>query len=288
MPKVTAQKLYRDFAAQGVSNDAKTRYKRLFTFDVHRDADEKLERIELEMSEEEFKKIAERIKAELKSFSKDGEGSEEILENLNESTKVLFDYEKLLKKFAVTDEVIKVNPDEFDYIYYTYGLALYDNVPLIEPLEYADDKRIKDFVIAIDTSASVRGDLVKRFVEKTAQILKTENIFFDKINILIIQCDSKIQNVTRINDEEDIKAFLDGFTLSGMGATDFRPVFSYVDDLVERKEFENLKGIIYFTDGHGIYPERKPSYDVVFAFAGEDELRPKIPSWATGIVVEDE
>lgn len=37
---------------------------------------------------------------------------------------------------------------------------------LIEPLEYKEDKVIKDFVIAIDTSGSCAGELVKKFLNK--------------------------------------------------------------------------------------------------------------------------
>ena len=37
----------------------------------------------------------------------------------------------------------KPNDEEFDYIYYTYGLNLYGNVPMVEPLEYKDIKKSK-------------------------------------------------------------------------------------------------------------------------------------------------
>ena len=54
--------------------------------------------------------------------------------------------------------------------------------------------------------------------------------------------------------------------LKGFGSTDFRPVFEYVDELLAKGEFENLKGLIYFTDGYGVYPSRMPGYDTIFAF----------------------
>ena len=38
-------------------------------------------------------------------------------------------------------------------------------MPLIEPLEYKEVKRIKEFVIAIDTSGSVSGELVQKFIQ---------------------------------------------------------------------------------------------------------------------------
>ncbi len=287
VPDLTAPRIYREFAAQGISNDAKARYKRLFSFDAHDDLKNE-DPDEIIMTEEEFKKVAERIKAEIKSFSRDGEGNEEILKNLREATRIKQDYEKLLRRFAVEGELIKVNPDEFDQVFYTYGLSLYKNMPLIEPLEYAEDKRVKDFVIAIDTSASCRGELVKQFLKRTVSVLYTENTFFDEVNIHIVQCDSEIKKVVKIKGKEDIEEFIENFELSGMGATDFRPVFDYVEDKISKKEFDNLRGIIYFTDGYGIYPTSIPSFDTVFVFAGEDEYRPKIPKWATKCVLEND
>ena len=61
-------------------------------------------------------------------------------------------------------ETMKVNDEEFDYIFYTYGLKLFKNIPLIEPLEYKEEKRIRDFVVAIDTSGSTSGETVQKFL----------------------------------------------------------------------------------------------------------------------------
>lgn len=287
-PVITAEKLYREFAAQGVSDEAETEYKRLFTMDRHRQRAVYKDDPVTTLTKEDWEKISERVKAELKSFSKNQKGSDEIMSNLKEATRRRYDYPSILRKFAVMSETLKVNPDEFDYIYYTYGLSLYENMPLVEPLEYAEDNRIKEFVIAIDTSASCRGDLVKSFLEQTVEILKTSDAFHREVNILVIQCDSKITGVTRIKEENDLKQFNEEFKLSGFGATDFRPVFEYVDQCIINKEFTNLKGIIYFTDGYGIYPEKAPDYDTIFVFSGQDDLRPKLPGWAIKCVLEEE
>ena len=58
--------------------------------------------------------------------------------------------------------------------------------------------------------------------------------------------------------------------------------------MIEEEEFENLKGLIYFTDGYGIYPERMPGYEVIFAFLNEDDQQPPIPPWAIRVVLEEE
>jgi predicted metal-dependent peptidase len=73
--------------------------------------------------------------------------------------------------------------------------------------------------------------------------------------------------------------------LQGFGGTDFRPVFDYVEQLQEQGEFENLKGLIYFTDGYGIYPRKKPSYDTAFIFCEEDYEDRNVPPWAIRLIL---
>ena len=183
-------------------------------------------------------------------------------------------------------EAIKINDDEFDYIFYTYGLKLYDKMPLIEPLEYKEVKRIKDFVIAIDTSGSVQGEQVQAFIQKTYNILKSTESFFTKINLHIIQCDTTIQEHIKITTQNEFDEYLKKMQLKGFGGTDFRPVFEKVDDLLRSKEFTRLKGLIYFTDGYGVFPERKPVYETAFVFVRDDYEIPDVPSWAIKLVLE--
>ena len=153
---------------------------------------------------------------------------------------------------------MKINDDEFDYIFYTYGMDLYGKMPLIEPLEYKEVRHIREFVIAIDTSGSVQGDTVQRFLNKTWNILKQQESFSSRINLHIIQCDAEIQEDRKITAPEEIDEYIKTMRLRGFGGTDFRPVFEYVDKLCREKEFAHLGGLIYFTDGYGTFPEKQP------------------------------
>ena len=74
--------------------------------------------------------------------------------------------------------------------------------------------------------------------------------------------------------------------IRGLGGTDFRPVFSYVEWLIEKKEFNNLKGLIYFTDGYGTFPERKPPYETAFVFVEDNYNNPDVPPWAIKLVLQ--
>ncbi len=282
---LTAEKLYRHFRVEEPSKKAMEEWHKLCHYDEHIYWDRQEE---LDLSQAEWRRLSERIKADLKSFSKDRDNAESMEQNLREATRERYDYTDFLRKFMVMGETVQVNDDEFDYIYYTYGLQTYGNMPLVEPLEYKDSNKIRDFVIALDTSASCRGEIVQAFLQKTYNILQAGENFFSKINVHILQCDNEVRQDTKITRREEFDDFLAHGKLTGFGSTDFRPVFAYVENLQEKQEFDNLKGLLYFTDGYGIYPERMPDYDVAFVFLQEDENAPKTPPWAIKIVLDEE
>lgn len=284
---LTADRIYRSLKSDRLGVSELLELGSLFRRDVH----EGWGPAEmLEVTAAQWKKISERIKAELKSFSEDKSDDKSILQNLEEATKEHYDYGSFLRKFSVSGEDIQINDDEFDYVYYTYGLSLYGNLPLVEPLEYKDVNKIKEFVVAIDTSGSCRGAVVQAFLNKTYNILKSSENFFRKVNIHIIQCDSEVRRDTKITNDEEFEIFMREGQLEGFGSTDFRPVFAYVDKAIESGAFENLKGLIYFTDGYGVFPEHKPShnYDTAFVFLEDDYEKPPIPPWAMKLVLPAE
>ncbi|MCR5142230.1 MAG: VWA-like domain-containing protein [Ruminococcus sp.] len=240
-------------------------------------------------SEEDWQNIAERIQVDMETLSKSqGDMAGGLLQGLREVNRERYDYTAFLKKFAVMGEAMQVNDDEFDYIFYTYGLKLYKNMPLIEPLEYKEVKRIREFVIAIDTSGSVSGELVQTFLQKTYNIMKQTESFFNRINIHIIQCDADIQEHVKITSQEEFDEYLKVLSIRGLGGTDFRPVFQMVDRLIDEKEFSNLKGLIYFTDGWGTFPSKKPNYETAFIFIKEDYFNEIVPPWAIKLILDED
>ena len=236
---------------------------------------------------EVWQTIAERMQVDLETFGKQrGLNPGSLTQNLQAVNREKYDYTAFLKKFSVMGEAMRINDDEFDYIFYTYGLQLYDKMPLIEPLEYKEVKAIREFVIAIDTSGSTSGELVQKFVQKTYNILKSTESFFTKINLHIVQCDAAIQEDKKITCQEDFDEYLKTMQIRGLGGTDFRPVFEYVERLRSAGEFANLKGLIYFTDGYGAFPAKKPDYDTAFVFVDDDYNNPDVPAWAIKLVLQ--
>jgi predicted metal-dependent peptidase len=292
---LTAEKIYRYYLEHHSDDDKLKKIRKLFQRDDHtiwylREKSLTLQKVISGASQDEvlliWKEVSESMQMELLLFSKNrGDKAGSLLQNLREVNRERYDYTEFLKKFAVMGEVMKINDDDFDYIFYTYGLAQYKKMPLIEPLEYKEQKRIKEFVIAIDASGSVIGEEVQAFVQKTYNILKSTESFFEKINLHIIQCDAVIQEAVKITNQSEFDAYIEEMKIRGLGGTDFRPVFKYVDELILRKEFTNLKGMIYFTDGYGIFPEYKPSYETAFVFVNEEYENPEVPPWAIKLVL---
>lgn len=217
-----------------------------------------------------------------------GNSSGELSEELTIRNTGTYDFTHFLKQFARQGEEIKTDIESFDYIPYLYGLEHYGNIPLIEHLEYQEANRLEELVIAIDTSGSCSLDTVRKFMEETYSILSNHENFFRKMNVYVIQCDSFIQDMAHITSEQDWQDYLKNLTIHGRGGTDFRPVFEYVEELRAKKELKDLKGLLYFTDGDGIYPEIPTDYKTAFVFYKEKEQHQKVPAWAACLTLDTE
>ena len=179
----------------------------------------------------------------------------------------------------VSGEEVEMDLDSFDYITYWYSREHYEGVVLLEPLEYKEIHRMREMVIAIDTSGSCSGRVVQQFLEETYRILSERENFFRKMEVHLIQCDSMIQEHAVIRSEEEFLDYMEHVTVKGLGGTDFRPVFDLVDRLIREKELRDLGGLLYFTDGDGVYPSKPPSYDTAFVFLNDAHEKHRIPDW---------
>ena len=232
--------------------------------------------------EDEWKKRADRMKVEMEASGH--EASDEfgsLLRTLKFVTKRRKSYKDFLKRFAAIHEETKIDPDSFDYGFYQYGFDMYGNIPLVEENEYRESKKIKTLVIAIDTSASCQEHLVQRFLNETADILSRQESFFHKADILIIECDDRVQEEIYLKSPEELKHFARGFKVRGGYGTDFRPVFKRIGELEKAGRLKNLKGMMYFTDGYGTFPAKKVPWDTAIVLFGDEAEEPdRLPDWA--------
>lgn len=289
MPVLTAEGIYRRLLRLSLPEYELARLQRLFLVDDHGlwDMERKDSRERSQRQDERWRDLSEKTRTGMETvLAGQSAGGETVLEQIRVAVRDDVDYRTFLRRFAVPREVMAVDGGAFDYGFYAYGLRLYGNLPLVEPPETREAKRIEDFVIAVDTSMSTSGELVRQFLACTYAILRSTETFTRKVNIRILQCDDQVRSDTVLHDLEDLRRYMEDFQLSGGSATDFRPVFDYVTRLRREGAFTSLRGLIYFTDGMGIYPQRRPPWETAFVLLEEPPMSVRVPPWAIRLVLD--
>lgn len=248
-----------------------------------------MQELSKEELDENWQDTAERMKTELETFG--AEASEEtgsLAWILAAQYRKETDFREFLRKLTILREETRIDPESFDYGYYNYGMEVYGNMPLIEENEFCEDRRISDLVIAIDTSASTKEDQVQKFLNETAAMLRNRANFFKKIRVHVLECDDQVQNDITLSEPEEIEEYAENFSVKGGYGTDFRPVFTYVEKLRKNREIPDLKGMLYFTDGYGKFPEKPTDYDTAFVFDPLSDINDKdVPDWAMKLYLKE-
>lgn len=288
MRVLTAEGIYRQLLRRKLPEYELARLQKEFFADDHGLWDQEGQDDQRQRQDQRWQDLSGRTRTAMDTvLAGQATGGEAVYEQVQVAEREDVDYRAFLRRFAAHREVMEVDGDAFDYIFYTYGLRLYGNMPLVEPPETREERRIEDFVIAIDTSMSTSGELVRQFLASTYAILRSTATFTRKVNIRILQCDDQVRRDDVIHDLEGLKDYMDHFQLSGGSATDFRPVFDHVADLQARGAFTQLRGLVYFTDGMGIYPARRPPYEAAFIMLREPPMAVKTPAWAIKLVLTE-
>ena len=157
MKVLTAEGIYRQLLRQRPEEYELARLERLFFADDHGlwDPEDREDQEKRKQQDEQWKNRAQRTQTGMETvLAGQSTGGEAVLEQVQVAARDDVDYRAFLRRFAAPREVMGVDGDAFDYIFYTYGLSLYGNMPLVEPPETREEKRIEDFVIAVDTSMS--------------------------------------------------------------------------------------------------------------------------------------
>ena len=128
--------------------------------------------------QKKWQSVAKQTLFDHKQKGKDNEDGDAFLVSNLQAKKSKYSFSQFLKRFSIVKEEMQIDLDEFDLSYYTYGMSIYKNMPLIEPLETKEVKKIYEFVIVLDTSYSINENLAKRFISNTYSILSTSYMFY--------------------------------------------------------------------------------------------------------------
>ena len=174
MPVLTAEAIYRQFRRERLNSYDCATLARVFYVDDHTlwPASDDGEQ------DRQWQQTAARTQTAMETvFNNQAAGGEAVREQLSVSAHPTTDYRAFLRRFAALREEVAIDADSFDYGYYAYGLRHYGNMPLIEPLETREMRKIEDFVIAIDTSMSTSGELVRSFCPTPIRCSATTRAF---------------------------------------------------------------------------------------------------------------
>lgn len=241
-----------------------------------------------EAAAKEWQRIAAQVQTDLETHSREwSDRAGGMALNLREGRRSRLRFSDFLRRFGVLTEVPAADLDSWDNMLYSYGIDLYGDMPLIEPLEYCEKKRVRSLVIVIDTSGSVQGERIQSFLNTACGLLMAEDSFDHRTELRILECDAQVQRDTRIASRKALEAFLKTFQLHGGGGTDFRPAFEHVAELQKQGELRELKGILYLTDGEGTYPVRAPGCDTAFLFVDREDAETPVPPWAMRVLLDE-
>lgn len=118
------------------------------------------------------------------------------------------------------------------------------------------DETLPNIVVAVDTSGSISEKELDLFISEIVSLARyTEEI-------TIITCDADVHEKIKVREAGD---FFKKLNFSGGGGTDFRPVFN---------EVKRALCLVFFTDGYGTYPEKKPPYPVLWIMTSNHKNPP--------------
>lgn len=124
------------------------------------------------------------------------------------------------------------------------------------PVLREEQEKIRNIVIAVDTSGSITKEILMQFA------LEMEKLYKISENAYIITCDCEIHQFIPM---KKIKKFLKMMNFEGGGGTSHIPVFEFIR---EKKIVPDV--FIGLTDLYSEFPERKPRFPVIWCVPEEN------------------
>ncbi len=193
-------------------------------------------------------------------------------------------YISQIREFLTMRECQRQARDTIDPMLYTYGLELYEDVPLIEERDDDETPSFDTIVIAVDTSGSCSGVTASRFLGEMSNLMRDFASMGTDGRIVLLQCDTVIQKEMKYDHLADAPMNADAMEMKGWGGTSFVPVFKRIDD-IQKKEGRKIDALFYLTDGEGEYPKEKPEFPTFFIMEQKHNSYPNKEAKKLGIKI---
>lgn len=122
-------------------------------------------------------------------------------------------------------------------------------------------------VFGVDTSGSISQTELNEAADEATAVC--DQVLPEKMHV--VYCDAEVQGVDTFERGDTLT-----FVRKGGGGTAFRPVFDWATALEEPPA-----GLIYFTDGHGPFPEAAPDFPVLWLIKGS-----VVPPWGEFVRID--
>lgn len=265
----------------------KKEYKNMYSEEIY-------ELLKEEFSEQNGKSSYDDIK-NLESFIKDSGGNSSIFKNIknieNDKIEDEWDYASSIAKEVANKKSLtplglerfakKVKANDIDWKFELYNAInrhMRNNYAFMPPNKKHIYRGVAlpsltsdtlSLIVAIDTSGSIREDILGAFIEEFKSIMQN----FPAVSIELLIADAKVHSHHSFMGGEEMD-----FPLKGGGGTDYRPTFEYIDANLPMSSM-----LLYFTDGEGIFPRIPPAYEVLWALS---QNKTRIP-FGRSIVIFD-
>lgn len=180
-----------------------------------------------------------------------------------------FSYIEYIKRFA-RSEIVAEDPETIDHVLYNWGIENLGDTPIVEFCETKEQCVVSDIIIAIDMSGSCGGETAVNFLRQIYTLFEQMNIR-STVNINVVTFDTTITSEFTVRSRKDAQRLISDYRGIGWGGTDFICVFDHANEFAKKNHNRKLKGLFFFSDAFGSFPDEKPTYKTTFFVPDESK-----------------
>ena len=199
-----------------------------------------------------------------------------------------FSYDEYIRRFT-EEEIMADDPETMDMMLYTMSMDMYEDTPIVEWNEISERCNPSDLIIAMDMSGSCGGETAVNFLRQIYSLFEAMDIRSD-VSIHVVFFDTQILKTCIIRNKHEAEEFIRSYNAFGFGGTDFNCVFDYADEFRKKSGGRPLKGLFFFSDACGNFPDEKKDYPTTF-FVPETtyalDLESFVPGWVELVHYKD-